>query len=47
MVVKNINLALTASVLRKLEKLQAKLELDRSSTIRYCIARVAEQEGIK
>ncbi len=47
MVLKHINLGLTAPQLRRLEKLAAKLNLDRSNTIRYCIAKAAELEGIK
>ena len=47
MVLKHVNLGLTAAQLRKLDKLAQKLSLDRSNTIRYCIARVAELEQIK
>lgn len=47
MVIKHINLGLTAEQLRKLEKIAAKLNLDRSNAIRYCISRTAEAEGIK
>ncbi len=47
MVLKHVNLGLTAPQLRRLEKLAAKLSLDRTNTIRYCIARVAEMEGLK
>lgn len=47
MVLKHINLGLTAAQLRKLEKIAAKLNLDRTNAIRYCISRTAEVEGIK
>ncbi len=47
MVLKYVNLGLTAAQLRRLEKLAQKLGLDRTNTIRYCIARTAELEHIK
>lgn len=47
MVIKHINLGLTAAQLRRLDKLAQKLGLDRSNTIRFAIARAAELEHIK
>jgi hypothetical protein len=47
MVIKRINLGLTAAQLRKLDKIAAQLNLDRTNTIRYCIARSAEALKIK
>lgn len=47
MVLKHINLGLTAGQLRRLDKLAQKLGLDRTNTIRYCIAKASELEGIK
>lgn len=47
MAFKHINLGLTPAQLRLIDKIAAKLNLDRSSAIRYCIARTAETEGIK
>ena len=47
MILKNINLGLTAAQLRKLEKLARKLDMNRSDAIRYCITRTAEAEGVK
>lgn len=47
MVLKRINLGLTAAQLRRLDKLAAKLGLDRTNTLRYCIAKAAELEEIK
>lgn len=43
---KRINIRFTPAQLRKLEKLAEKLGLDRSNTIRYCLARVMEIEKI-
>lgn len=37
---------LSASQEKVLQKLAAKLGLDRSNTLRYCLSRIAEQEGI-
>jgi hypothetical protein len=47
MVLKRIHLGLTAAQLRKLDKLAAKLGLDRTNAIRYCIARVSDLEGTR
>ena len=47
MILKHINLGLTAAQLRKLDKIAAKLNLDRTNAIRYCISRTAESEGLK
>jgi len=47
MILKNINLGLTAEQMRKLDKLARKLDMNRSDAIRYCIMRTAELEGIK
>lgn len=47
MLVKNINLGLTAADVRRLDKLAKKLGLDRTNTIRYAIAKAAELENIK
>jgi len=47
MVLKHLNLGLTAAQLRRLDKLAQKLGLDRTNTIRYCISKAAELEGIK
>ncbi|HEV2463530.1 MAG TPA: ribbon-helix-helix protein, CopG family [Acidobacteriaceae bacterium] len=41
-----VNIRFTAAQLRRLDKLAEKLGLDRSSTIRYCITRIAETEKI-
>jgi hypothetical protein len=47
MVLHRLHLGLTAAQLRKLDKLAAKLNLDRTNTLRYCLARTAEIENIK
>ena len=47
MILKNINLGLTADQIRKLDKLARKLDMNRTDAIRYCIMRTAELEGIK
>lgn len=46
MAVKRIHIGLSPAQLRTLEKLSAKLGLDTTNTIRYCIARIAEQENV-
>jgi hypothetical protein len=46
MAMKRVHLALSPAQLKLLEKLSAKLGLDATNTIRYCIARIAEQEAI-
>ena len=46
MVLKRLHVGLTASQVKQLEKLAAKLGLDKTSTIRYCVARIAEMEGV-
>jgi hypothetical protein len=43
---KRINLVLTAGMARNLDKLGAKIGIDRTNTMRYCIARTLEVEGI-
>lgn len=42
-----IHVGLTPAQLRRLDRLAAKLALDRTSALRYCIARVAESEKVK
>lgn len=44
MAVKKVNIGLHPAQFKLLEKLAAKLGLDKTNTIRYCINRVAEQE---
>jgi hypothetical protein len=46
MSLKKFHVGLSAAQMKVLEKLAAKLGLDKTSTVRYCIARIAEQEGI-
>jgi len=43
---KRVHLRFSAAQHKLLERLAAKLSLDKSNTIRYCVARVAEQEGL-
>lgn len=43
---KRINIRFTPAQLHKLDRLAEKLGLDRSNTIRFCLARVMEIEGI-
>lgn len=43
---KRLHISLSATQFRVLEKLALKLGLDKSSTISYCLARVAEQEAL-
>lgn len=45
MALKRIQVGLSPAQLRILEKLSTKLGLDKTNTIRYCVARVAELEG--
>jgi len=47
MIVKRINLGLTAEQARKLDKLALKLDMNRTDAIRYCINRTAETEDVK
>jgi hypothetical protein len=46
MSLKKFHVGLSAAQMKVLEKLAAKLGLDKTSTVRYCIARIAEQEGV-
>jgi hypothetical protein len=46
MALKRIHLSLEPAHLRRLDKLAAKLGLDRSNALRYCIARTADAENI-
>jgi hypothetical protein len=46
MAIKRIHIGLTPAQLRILEKLNGKLGLDTTNTIRYCVTRIAEQEGV-
>ena len=46
MALKRMHVGLTVAQVKVLEKLAMKLGLDKTSTIRYCVARIAEQEGI-
>ena len=46
MALKRLHVGLTIPQLKQLQKLAVKLGLDKTSTIRYCVARIAEQEGI-
>jgi len=46
MAMKRVHLALSPAQLKVLERLAAKLGLDKTNTMRYCINRVAEQEEI-
>lgn len=47
MAMKRIPLNLNDSQVKAIDKLGLKLGLDRTNTIRYCIARTLEAEGIK
>ena len=44
--IKRIHVGFTASQVRVLEKLAAKLGLDKTNAIRYCVARIAEIEKV-
>ena len=46
MALRKVNVGLNAPQFKVLEKLAAKLGLDKTNTIRYCISRIAEQEAI-
>jgi hypothetical protein len=46
MALRQFHVGLSAAQTKILEKLAAKLGLDKSNTIRYCISRIAEQENI-
>jgi hypothetical protein len=46
MAVKRIHIGLTPAQLRILDRLNRKLGLDTTNTIRYCVSRIAEQEGL-
>lgn len=46
MAIKRIHIGLTPAQLKILEKLNARLGLDTTNTIRYCVWRIAEQEGV-
>ncbi|HLH35987.1 MAG TPA: hypothetical protein VKX41_15045 [Alloacidobacterium sp.] len=46
MALKRVPLNLTPAQLRRLDKLAEKLGLDRTNTLRYCLSRVADMEGI-
>lgn len=46
MAYKRIHVSLSPAQFKLLEKLQAKLGLDTTNTIRYCVARIAEQENL-
>ena len=46
MAMKRVHLALSPAQLKLLERLAAKLGLDKTNTMRYCINRVAEMEEI-
>ena len=46
MALKRIQVGFAPAQLRVLEKLSAKLGLDITNTIRYCVSRIAEQESI-
>jgi hypothetical protein len=46
MTMRKFHVGLSTAQAKVLEKLSAKLGLDKSNTIRYCISRIAEQENI-
>ena len=46
MPMKRVNLQLSPAMSKNLEKLALRLGLDTTNAIRYCIARIVEQEGI-
>ena len=46
MAMRKVHVGLSAAHTRLLDRLAAKLGLDKSSTIRYCISRIAEQENL-
>lgn len=45
-IVKNVNLGLTAILLRKARKLAEKKDMTLTGAIRYCINEICRQEGI-
>jgi hypothetical protein len=47
MALKRIQVGFAPAQLRVLERLSAKLGLDITNTIRYCVARIAEQEQVE
>lgn len=46
MALKRLQVGLSSAQLKLLEKLAVKLGLDKTNTLRYCLNRVAEQEGL-
>jgi len=46
MALTRLQLGLSAAHLRQLDRLSVKLGLDRTNTLRYCISRVSELEGL-
>lgn len=46
MPMKRVNLQLSSAMSKNLERLAARLGLDTTNAIRYCIARTLEAEGI-
>lgn len=46
MALRQFHVGLSTAQAKVLEKLSAKLGLDKSNAIRYCISRIAEQENI-
>lgn len=47
MALTRLNLGLTPSQLRRLDKIARKLDMDRTNALRYCIAKTAEVENVK
>lgn len=47
MVHTRIHVGLTAAQVRLLDRLAVKLGLDRTNTLRYCLAKIADQEKVK
>lgn len=46
MALKRVHIGFSSAQFKLLEKLAVKLGLDKTNTIRYCVARVAELEAI-
>jgi hypothetical protein len=46
MAIQRIHIGLTPGQLKALDKLAGKLGLDRTNTLRYCLMRALEAEGI-
>jgi metal-responsive CopG/Arc/MetJ family transcriptional regulator len=46
MALKRIHVAIPPPMLKNLDKLAERYAMDRSSAIRYCLARTLEEEGI-